>query len=50
MLEYLDNLIAGNEKLKQQLISFSGENKIRKSWEPELELFKKIRKKYLIYP
>ena len=44
------NLIAGNEKLKQQLISFSGENKIRKSWEPELELFKKIRKKYLIYP
>ena len=44
------NLIAGNEKLKQQLISFSGEDKIRKSWEPELELFKKIRKKYLIYP
>ena len=44
------NLIAGNEKLKQQLISFSGENKIRKSWELELELFKKIRKKYLIYP
>ena len=44
------NLIAGNEKLKQQLISLSGENKIRKSWEPELELFKKIRKKYLIYP
>ena len=44
------NLIAGNEKLKQQLISFSSENKIRKSWEPELELFKKIRKKYLIYP
>ena len=44
------NLIAGNEKLKQQLISLSDEKKIRKSWEPKLELFKKIRKKYLIYP
>ena len=43
------NLIAGNDKLKQQLISFSSENEIRKSWEPDLELFKKIRKKYLIY-
>ena len=43
------NLIAGNDKLKQQLISFSSENEIRKSWEPDLELFKKIRNKYLIY-
>ena len=43
------NFIAGNDKLKQQLISFSSENEIRKSWEPDLELFKKIRKKYLIY-
>ena len=43
------NLIAGNDKLKQQLTSFSSENEIRKSWEPDLELFKKIRNKYLIY-
>ena len=43
------NLIAGNDKLKQQLISFLSENEIRKSWEPDLELFKKIRNKYLIY-
>ena len=43
------NLIAGNDKLKQQLISFSSEKEIRKSWEPQLKLFKKIRKKYLIY-
>ena len=43
------NLIAGNDKLKRQLISFSSENEIRKSWEPDLELFKKIRNKYLIY-
>ena len=45
----LFNLIAGNDKLKQQLTSFSSENEIRKSWEPDLELFKKIRNKYLIY-
>ena len=43
------NRIAGNDKLKQQLISFSSEEEIRKSWEPQLKLFKKIRKKYLIY-
>ena len=43
------NNIAGNNELKKQLISFSSENEIRKSWEPKLELFKKIRKKYLIY-
>ena len=43
------NQIAGNDKLKQQLVLFTSENEIRKSWEPELELFKKIRKKYLIY-
>ena len=43
------NLIAGNDKLKQQLVLFSSESDIRKSWEPELKLFKKIRKKYLIY-
>ena len=43
------NNIAGNDKLKQQLISFSSEKEIRKSWEPQLKLFKKIRKKYLIY-
>ena len=43
------NRIAGNDKLKQQLISLSSEKEIRKSWEPQLKLFKKIRKKYLIY-
>ena len=43
------NQIAGNDKLKQQLLLYTSENEIRKSWESELELFKKIRKKYLIY-
>ena len=43
------NRIAGNSKLKQQLIKGTSEIEIRKSWEKGLNKFKKIKKKYLIY-
>lgn len=44
------NYLAGNEQLMQQITSGLSEEEIRKSWEQDLENFKKIRKKYLLYP
>lgn len=44
------NKLAGNSRLMQQIKNGASEEEIRKSWEPELEAFKKIRKKYLLYP
>jgi len=46
---YFDKL-AGSSKLREQIISGQNEAEIRKSWQPDLEAFKKIRKKYLLYP
>lgn len=43
------NRFAGNDKLVQQIKSGKSENEIRKSWEPALSNFKKLRKKYLLY-
>lgn len=43
------NKLAGNDKLQQQLKDGKTEAEIRKSWEPGLSQFKKIRKKYLLY-
>jgi len=48
-LPYFDKL-AGSNKLREQLISGKSETDIRKSWQPDLDSFKKIRKKYLLYP
>lgn len=42
--------LAGTGKLREQIINRTSEADIRKSWEPELSAFKKIRKKYLLYP
>lgn len=42
--------IAGNKKLQKQLAQGMNEKQIRKTWEKDLEKFKKTRKKYLIYP
>jgi uncharacterized protein YbbC (DUF1343 family) len=42
--------LAGNSKLREQIIAGQNETEIRKSWQPELDSFKKIRKKYLLYP
>jgi uncharacterized protein YbbC (DUF1343 family) len=44
------NKLAGNAELMQQIKSGVSEKEIRKSWEPKLQEFKKIRKKYLMYP
>jgi uncharacterized protein YbbC (DUF1343 family) len=41
--------LAGTKKLQQQIESGISENEIRKSWQKDLETFKKMRKAYLIY-
>ncbi|MBN8702877.1 MAG: DUF1343 domain-containing protein [Bacteroidetes bacterium] len=43
------NSLAGNATLKQQVIDGVSEENIRKSWEGDLQKFKQIRKKYLLY-
>jgi len=43
------NRLAGNDVLMQQIKDNKSEEEIRKSWEPALSEFKKIRKKYLMY-
>jgi uncharacterized protein YbbC (DUF1343 family) len=43
------NLLAGNDVLARQIRDGKSEAEIRRSWEPALSEFKKIRKKYLIY-
>lgn len=43
------NKLAGNDVLKQQIKDGKTEIEIRNSWEPALNEFKKIRKKYLLY-
>ena len=43
------NYHAGNDELKQQIIQSYSPEDIRKSWQPALDAFKVIRKKYLIY-
>ncbi len=45
---FFDHL-AGNDLLMQQIKEGVPELDIRKSWEPALEQFKRIRKKYLLY-
>jgi uncharacterized protein YbbC (DUF1343 family) len=47
--DYHFNKLAGNDTLMQQLINGKTEKEIRASWQPALEAFKKIRKKYLLY-
>lgn len=44
------NRLAGSDELAQQIKDGKTEQEIRKSWEPKLSAFKKIRKKYLLYP
>ena len=41
--------LAGTKLLRQQIIEGKSEAEIRASWQPELEKFKAIRKKYLLY-
>jgi uncharacterized protein YbbC (DUF1343 family) len=46
---YHFNKLAGNAILMQQLIDGKTEDEIRASWQPALDKFKQIRKKYLLY-
>jgi len=48
--EIFFNKLAGNADLMQQIIAGKTEQEIRASWEPKLSAFKKIRKRYLMYP
>lgn len=43
------NKLAGNNTLMQQIIAGKTEAEIRQSWQKDLEAFKLIRKKYLMY-
>lgn len=49
MEESFFNKLAGNNELWQQIKKGKSEIEIRRSWEPGLKEFKKIRKKYLLY-
>jgi uncharacterized protein YbbC (DUF1343 family) len=44
------NALAGSGQLKEQLISGMTEEAIRASWQSDLNAFKKVRAKYLLYP
>ena len=43
------NKLAGNNTLWQQVKSGASEAAIRASWQPDLNNFKQVRKKYLLY-
>ncbi|MBK8611598.1 MAG: DUF1343 domain-containing protein [Chitinophagaceae bacterium] len=43
------NKLAGNDELMQQIKDGKSEAEIRKSWEPGINRFMEIRKKYLLY-
>jgi uncharacterized protein YbbC (DUF1343 family) len=40
----------GTSKMRQQIVSGLKEDEIRASWQPDLEKYKHIREKYLLYP
>jgi uncharacterized protein YbbC (DUF1343 family) len=42
--------LAGTDELRKQIIQGWDEDKIRASWQKDIAAFKKIRKKYLLYP
>ena len=48
-INYFTNL-TGNTKLKLQIIQGLKADQIRESWQSGIEEYKKIRKKYLLYP
>lgn len=43
------NTLAGNDKLQTQIKEGLSEQKIKATWQKELEEYKKMRKKYLLY-
>ncbi|RYG45421.1 MAG: DUF1343 domain-containing protein [Chitinophagaceae bacterium] len=49
MEESFFNKLAGNDELWRQVAAGKSEQEIRASWQPGLDAFKTIRKKYLLY-
>ncbi len=47
--QYFFDKLAGDDQLRKQLMADKTEAEIRSSWQPKLDAFKKIRKKYLMY-
>ncbi|MBC6492603.1 exo-beta-N-acetylmuramidase NamZ domain-containing protein [Flavihumibacter stibioxidans] len=47
--QYFFNKLAGNADLMRQIKAGATESEIRLSWQPALNRFKQIRKKYLLY-
>jgi len=47
--DYFFNKLAGNNELREQLIAGKTSAEIKASWQPKLNEFKIIRKKYLLY-
>ena len=46
--KYFDTL-AGTDSLRKQIINGISEEEIKKSWQADLEKYKEVRKKYLLY-
>lgn len=44
------DLLAGSKQLRFQIVRGLTEEEIRASWQPALEQYKQLRKKYLLYP
>ncbi|MDD4107522.1 MAG: DUF1343 domain-containing protein [Prolixibacteraceae bacterium] len=44
------NLLAGTDRLIEQIRKGYSEEEILNSWQPDIERYKSIRKKYLLYP
>lgn len=44
------DLLAGSDQIRKALIAGKSEEQIRAEWQPELEKYKQMRKKYLLYP
>lgn len=47
--EWFD-LLTGSKEMRLQIIKGMSEEEIRETWQPELETYKEMRNKYLLYP
>ena len=44
------DLIAGTDELRRQIAAGLSEDRIRSSWQPDLDRYRLMRRKYLLYP
>jgi uncharacterized protein YbbC (DUF1343 family) len=47
--QYFFDKLAGDDNLRKQVLAGKTEAEITASWQPKLDAFKVIRKKYLLY-